>query len=59
MAVVVPVDLLQGDDMGVDLTDHRADPSGIPAPIGADGAMDIVGGDADRRHGRYRSAAGS
>ena len=44
--------LLQRDDVGVDLAQHRGDAIGPRAAIHAAAAMDVVGDDAQRRPSR-------
>ena len=39
------VGLLQGDDVGADLADHRGHPRRIEAPVDADALVDVVGGE--------------
>ena len=39
------VRLLDGDDVGSDLGDHRSDARRIEAPVGADALVDVVGGE--------------
>jgi len=48
LAVAQPaVGFLQGDDVGVDLGDHRDGAGGVVGAVVADGLMDIVAGDAN------------
>ena len=41
------VRLLQRDDVGIDLFQHRQHAIGPPPPIGPDGLAHVVGGDGD------------
>ena len=45
--VVEPVvDLLQADSVALELADHLGDARGVLAAVGADAAVDVIGGDA-------------
>ena len=63
---VLADDLLQTDDVRIHLRDDDADAVEVAAAIETDAAMDVVGGDGDRRHAadscpgtsRYRTKCG-
>lgn len=44
--IMLPIDLLKANDIGVDFADHSGNAANIPPPVTADGAMNIVCGDA-------------
>ena len=41
----LPLKLLQGDHVRVELAQHAEDAFGVPATVATDAPMDIVGGD--------------
>lgn len=40
--VVLPVDLLQADDVDAKLADHRRDAGGIAAPVAPDRTVNVI-----------------